>query len=64
MDGLVPFTVMVRPVLFCSEKCRIIPDWSRTSDPRLVLDAIEDLVDGETKRSEVLYRLEGLERTW
>ena len=33
------------------------------SDPRLVFDGVEDFVDGEHERGEVLYRLEGLERT-
>ena len=57
------FTVMVRAVLFCSENCRIILDWSWVSDSRLVLDGIEDLVDGEPERSEVFCRLESLEQT-
>jgi len=63
VDGIVSFTVLVRTILFYSEKCRIIPNWSRAPNPRLVLDGIEDLVDGEPERSEVLCRLEGLEQT-
>jgi len=63
VDSLVPLTVVVRTTLFYSEKCRFVSDWSRASDPRLVLDGVEDLVDGEPKQSEVLCWLEGLERT-
>ena len=63
VDGLVPFAVRIRTILFCSGKCRIVPDWSRESEPRLVLDGIEDLVDAEPERSEVLCRLVGLEKT-
>ena len=32
VDGLVPFTVVVRTILFCSEKCRIIMDLSPSPD--------------------------------
>jgi len=64
VDGFVIFTVVVRAVLFCFGKCRIVPDWSRASDPWLVLGSVEDLVDGEPERNEVLYWLEGLERSW
>ena len=64
MDGLVPLIVMVETVLFCSGKCRILPDWSRIPDPQLVLDGIENLVDEEPERSEVLFQLESLNRTW
>ena len=63
VDGLVPFAVGVRTILFCSRKCRIVSDWSRASDPPLVLDGIEDLVNGEPERSKMLCRLEGLEKT-
>jgi len=64
MDGIVPFTVMIRIILFYFGKCRIVSDLSRASDLLMVLDGIEDLIDGELERSEVLCRLEGLEWTW
>jgi len=31
----------------------VVMNWSRTSDPWLDLDNVEDLVDGESQRSEV-----------
>ena len=34
-------------ILFCSGECAIVLDQSRTSKPRLVLDSVEDLIDGE-----------------
>ena len=61
VDGLIPFTVVVGSVPFCSKKCRIVLNCFWTSDPCLVLDSIEDLVDEEPKRSEMLCQLEGLE---
>ena len=62
VDGFVPFIVAVETILFCSEKCRIVPDWSRAYDPWLVLDGIGDLIDGEPERSKVLCQLEGSEQ--
>jgi len=61
VDGLIPFTVMAGSVSFFSGKCRIVLNWSWTPDPCLVLDSIEDFVDGEPERSEMLCQLEGLE---
>ena len=61
-----PFTVVVRTVLFCSGKCEIISVWFQATDPWFVVDVVDgvdDLVDGELERSEVLFQLEGLERT-
>jgi len=63
VDGLVPLTVMVGTILFCSEKYKIVLDWSRVPDLWLVLDGIEDLIDGEPKRSEVLCQFERLVQT-
>ena len=62
MDDLVRLIVMWGILLFCSRKRRIVLDWSRASDPRLIFNGVEELVDGELEWSEVLYRLEGLER--
>jgi len=42
----------------------VVLDGSRMPDPELILDGVEDFVDGEPEWSELLYRLLGLERTW
>ena len=47
VDGLVYIAFIERTNIFCSEKCRVVLDWHRASYPRLVLDGIKDLVDGE-----------------
>ena len=47
MDGLVPFTIVVGTIFFCSGRCRIVPDLSWAHDPCLVFDGVEYLVDGE-----------------
>jgi len=59
MDGLVSFIVMIGTILFYYRRYRIVPNWSRALDPRMVFDGVADLVDGELERSEVLCRLEG-----
>ena len=59
MDGFVPLAVMKGTILFYSGKCGVVLDQSRTPDPRLVLDG----VDEEPEQDEVLCRLEGLEQT-
>ena len=37
-------------VLRCSEECRVMLDWLRVSDLRLVLDGVEDLIDESLNR--------------
>jgi len=54
-------TVMVRTIFFLFEKCGVVLDWLQTLYPRLVFNGVEDFVDGESQRSEVLFHLEGLE---
>jgi len=44
MDGLVPFTVVVGAVLFCSEMRGITLDGSQTPDPGLILNGVELLM--------------------
>ena len=51
MDGLVPLIVMVEAILFCFEMQGVVLDWSRTPDPELILDDVEDFVDGKSERS-------------
>ena len=63
MNDLLSLTIIVRATFFCSEKCEVVLDWFRTSDPWLVIDGVEDLID-EHQRSEVLCRLVSLEQTW
>jgi len=42
-----------------------IPDSSRAPNERLILDGIEDLADGESQQSEMMFHwLMGLERIW
>jgi len=60
-NDFVPFTVIIGTVLFFSGRCKIVMDWYRALDPWLILDGVEDLIYGESERSEVLYRLESLE---
>ena len=62
MDGLVPFIVMVEAVFFCFRMRRVVLDGSRLPDPGLILDGVEDLIEGEPERSDLLYRLVGSER--
>ena len=54
MDGLVPLTVMLRIIFFLSRQCGDVLDWPRTFNPWLILDGIEDFIDGEPQRSEAL----------
>ena len=61
MDGLVPFIIMIGTV-FCCDRCKIVYDWSRALGSWLGFEGIEDLVNKEPKRSEVLCRLESSER--
>jgi len=64
VDSLVSFAVMIGTILFCSGRCRIVPDWSRVPNPWLVFDGIEDLVDGKPEGSELFCQLESSERVW
>ena len=41
-----------------ARKCKVVLDRSRTPDPWLILDGVEDLVEGELEQDEVLCRLE------
>ena len=59
-----PHRLMVRAVIFRSEKCRVMLDRFRVSYSWLVLDGIEDFVDGELQRGKVLFRLEGSKSIW
>ena len=52
-------TVMVRTIIFHSKKYRVILDRLRAPYSWLVLDGIEDFIDGEPKWGEVLFRPEG-----
>ena len=63
MDGPVSLTVVIRTTFFYYGdygECRIVLDRPRVPHLRLVFDNIEDFVDGERQRSEVLFHLEGL----
>ena len=64
VNDLVSLTVMIRAIFFCSEKRGIVSNWSQTPDSRLVLDGIEDLVDGESQQSEMMFRSESSEWDW
>jgi len=62
VDGLVPLTIVAeKNTLLFIELYKIVLDWSRAPDLRLVLDSVEDLVVGEPERREVLYRRKDLE---
>jgi len=54
MDGFVPLTVVVGAVLFCPGMRGVVLYGSRTPRPGLVLDGVEDFVDREPERSELL----------
>ena len=45
MDGLVSFGFVIGAVLFRVGKREIMLDCSRASDPWLILDGVEDLID-------------------
>jgi len=64
MSDLVLLTIVVKAILFCSGMRGAVLDGSQTPDSGLILDGVEDFVDGEPERSELLYRLVGSERTW
>ena len=57
-------TIMIGTIFLFSGKYGIVSDGSWASNPRLILDGVEDLVDGEPQRSGILFRLEGSEGTW
>ena len=56
--------IMLGAILFCSRKRGVVLDGSQMPDPGLILDGVEDFVDGEPERSELLYQLVGSEWTW
>ena len=60
MDRLVSLTVVIRTVFFRSEECWVVLDWLRALYPRLVLDVIENFIDGKPQWSKVLFHLEAL----
>ena len=57
-------TVMVRTIFFYSGEYGVVLDWPRVLYPRLIFDGIEDFIDREPQRSEVLFHLEGLGWIW
>ena len=62
MGDLMCLTIMVGVALFCLKMRGVVLDGSQTPNPGLVLDGVEDLVDGEPERSELFCRLLGSER--
>jgi len=46
VDGLVSRTVMVRTIFFRFGECEVVLDWLRVLSLRLVLDGVEDFIDG------------------
>ena len=60
MDCSVSFTIVIRAIIFCFGECRVVLDRPQTLHPRLIFDGIEDFVDGESQRSEMLSHLEVL----
>ena len=62
MDAHVSLAAVVGEALFYFGMRGVILDGSRMLDSLLVLDGVEDLVDGETQYSELLYRLVGSEQ--
>ena len=61
VDGMLSLAAMVRIIFFHSGECMVVLDRLRALYPPLVLDGIEDFVDGKSQWSEVLFHLEGLE---
>ena len=59
---LCAFSVMIGVALFCLKMRGVVLDGSHTPNPGLVLDGVEDLVEGESERSELFCRLLGSER--
>jgi len=50
MDGLVPFTVVIRTIFFRSEECRVVLDRLRALYPWLVLGGLKTLLIGRLSR--------------
>jgi len=63
MSSLVSLAVVEGTELLCFREGSIVLDWLRTSDPKLVFDGVEDFTDGQPQRSEMIFRVEGPERT-
>ena len=61
MDGLLPLTVIKKTIFFHFGENRVVSDQLWALNPWLVLDGVEDFVNEEPQRSEVLFHLEGLE---
>jgi len=61
---IVSLTVVIRTVIFCSSKCRVIFDWLRAPYPWLVLDGTEYFINRELQPGEVLFRPKGSKWIW
>ena len=64
MGGHLSLSVMIGAIFFCSGECGIVLNWSRVLNPWLVLDVVEDLIDEESQRSEMMLCPEGSEWAW
>jgi len=64
VGGLVSLTIVVRTIIFHFRKCRVVLDRLRAPYPWLVLDGIEDFIDGEPQWGGVLFRPESSKWTW
>jgi len=64
IDGLVSLSIIVGAVLFYSKMQWVVLYGTQKPDLWLVLDGVEDLVDGKPQWGEVLHRLIGSERVW
>jgi len=61
VNTLMSLIIMARTVFFHSKECRVVLNWFGMLYSQLVLDGINNFVDGEPQWSEVFFHLEGLE---
>ena len=63
IDGLMSLAIIVRAILSAPDARGHIV-WVSDTDPRLVLDGVEELVDREPQWSELLRLPVGSKRAW
>ena len=55
VDSLETLTIIEGVVLLCFGEGKIVLDWLRVPNPRLIFDSIINLIDRESQQSKVLF---------